>query len=131
MPYPLRLIGTFDHFPSFEDLTPPNLPSGSPVVQIAVGDCFFYEGLAPSLSLGAHYLRDWAATRLPLMIFTPAGWWSPDQRALNEQGWHGEGWKVTGTVPQITATPSINFPGRYHGFVQNGVLTDDCEGRKF
>lgn len=40
-------------------------------------------------------------------------------------------WNVTGTIPNITATPSINCVGVYHGFVTNGEVTEDCEGRKF
>lgn len=40
-------------------------------------------------------------------------------------------WTVTGTAPDVTATPSINCVGVYHGFVTNGEVTEDCEGRKF
>lgn len=41
------------------------------------------------------------------------------------------GWSVTGDAPNITMYPSINLSGIYHGFLQNGVLSDDCEGRKY
>lgn len=41
------------------------------------------------------------------------------------------GWVVTGVPPMITVSPSINVIGDYHGFIQAGVITDDCEGRKF
>lgn len=41
------------------------------------------------------------------------------------------GWSISGTLPNITITPSINLVGRYHGFIRNGVLEDDCEGRDF
>lgn len=41
------------------------------------------------------------------------------------------GWIVTGEMPVITVSPSINAAGAYHGWIQNGVLTDDCEGRKY
>jgi hypothetical protein len=52
----------------------------------------------------------------------------------------GTPWEVTGEAPNFTVTPSINcleirnkdgnvwHPG-YHGWLQNGVLSDDCEGR--
>lgn len=40
-------------------------------------------------------------------------------------------WKLTGDLPFITAEPSINYTGRYHGWVTNGVVSDDCEGRLF
>jgi len=52
--------------------------------------------------------------------------------AMREQGTDGHSsWVITGTPPNVTATPSINFVGVYHGFVTAGVVTDDCEGRKF
>jgi hypothetical protein len=44
---------------------------------------------------------------------------------------YGEGWLVTGTEPLITLSPSINIVGSYHGWIQNGIITDDCEGRKY
>lgn len=40
-------------------------------------------------------------------------------------------WQVTGTPPNITVSPSISQVGYYHGFIKGGVITDDCEGRKF
>jgi len=40
----------------------------------------------------------------------------------------GGHWQRTGTAPRFTATPSILTP-RYHGFLQDGVLTADTEGR--
>lgn len=43
----------------------------------------------------------------------------------------GPGWTRTGTPPNVTATPSINFVGYYHGWLTNGVLSDDVEGRTF
>lgn len=41
------------------------------------------------------------------------------------------GWIVTGFAPLITVQPSIDFKGTYHGFLQNGVISDDVEGRIF
>jgi hypothetical protein len=43
----------------------------------------------------------------------------------------GPGWTRTGTPPNVTASPSINYVGEYHGWLQNGVLSDDVEGRTF
>lgn len=42
-----------------------------------------------------------------------------------------QGWTVTGELPTISVTPSINVEGRFHGFVTNGVITDDLDGRTF
>jgi hypothetical protein len=51
--------------------------------------------------------------------------WTPDR------GYYGEGWNPVGEPPLVTLSPSINVQGRYHGYIQNGVITDDCEGRTF
>lgn len=40
-------------------------------------------------------------------------------------------WSVSGDLPNVTVTPSINMVGVYHGWIQNGVITDDCDGRTF
>lgn len=40
-------------------------------------------------------------------------------------------WQVTGTLPNVSVTPSINMIDVYHGYITNGMLTDDCDGRKF
>jgi hypothetical protein len=43
----------------------------------------------------------------------------------------GGKWVVQGELPRITVSPSIHQVGSYHGFVRDGVITDDCEGKKF
>lgn len=40
-------------------------------------------------------------------------------------------WNVTGSAPTFTLSPSINCEGVYHGWIQNGIITEDCEGRPF
>jgi hypothetical protein len=57
------------------------------------------------------------------------GSWCPD---LNEAG-GTSAWTLTlaDDGSPLTATPSINAVGCYHGWLTNGVLTDDCEGRTF
>lgn len=39
-------------------------------------------------------------------------------------------WAITGTAPKLTASPSIAAP-KYHGWLRDGVLTPDCEGRRY
>lgn len=83
-----------------------------------------YKKLAPN------YYRDWNGKRPPLWICLPGGnWWCVD--TLPVPSLQGDGWKVTGAVPCITVSPSINFEGGYHGWIRDGVVTDDCEGRRF
>jgi hypothetical protein len=62
----------------------------------------------------------------PIMVMLPDGYqWCMDQTASN-----GPGWDVTGTPPLCTARPSILSPG-YHGWLTDGVLSDDLEGRTY
>lgn len=39
------------------------------------------------------------------------------------------GWEITGEPPKVTIRPSINHVGVYHGYLTDGVLSDDLEGR--
>lgn len=57
------------------------------------------------------------------------GVWSPDLPATNSD----DGWTLTLAADgsPLTASPSICANGCYHGWLQNGALTDDCEGRTF
>ena len=43
----------------------------------------------------------------------------------------GKKWTVSGDPPILTASPSIGIPGTYHGFLKNGVISEDVDGRKF
>lgn len=38
-------------------------------------------------------------------------------------------WTREGEPPNVTAHPSINWVGHYHGWLQDGALTSDVEGR--
>lgn len=93
--------------------------------------CTVRPGDAPA---GAMWVADWI----------PAGdeWSGPDGRCLmlrlpDGTDWMIDGpsrsggrWMRTGEPPRITASPSIASPG-YHGFLRDGVLTDDLEGRRY
>lgn len=85
--------------------------------------------------LSDEYRRDWAGKRPPLVVVVPA---------LSKAGYRlipidehytrpGEthGWTVTGQPPNVTCSPSINAIGDWHGWLQNGVLSDDVEGRTY
>lgn len=70
------------------------------------------------------------------------GWVGPDGRCLivrlpDGTDWVIDGpsrsgghWTRTGIAPQITARPSIAST-RYHGWLTDGVLSDDLEGRTY
>jgi hypothetical protein len=91
------------------------------------GDCWY----APWLSEGwssPEYIRDHLGKRHPLVVCVPGGFdWCVDGPA-NNLGGHG--WTVTGEAPRLTATPSIGTE-KYHGWLRDGVLSDDLEGRTY
>lgn len=69
--------------------------------------------------------------RQPIVVVLPGrALFCVDGKCRNSQGSYG-GWTVTGVAPFITVQPSINLGGIYHGFLQNGIISDDCEGRQF
>lgn len=67
-----------------------------------------------------------------VMLPGPHNGWNPfdPYRCYVHEG-KANRWSVSGEWPNVTVTPSINAPGQYHGFIQDGVLTDDCEGRTY
>jgi len=62
-----------------------------------------------------------------LSVMTPGGEWNIDLPSASG----GPGWTRTGTPPMITARPSIHVIGKYHGFLTDGVLSDDLDGRSY
>lgn len=77
------------------------------------------------------YYKQNNSGRRPLIVVFPG----PYMFCIDEMCWRsGErygGWTVTGKAPLITVSPSINIGGTYHGFLQNGLLGDDVEGRMY
>lgn len=72
----------------------------------------------PGNFLSPHYWRDWAAKRAPIAVVCPNGCeWEIDRWSSN-----GDGWTVTGDLPNITCSPSI-ICGDYHGFLRGGEFT--------
>lgn len=130
MPWQCRLI---------EDPFRPGGPGGKGV---RIGDMWYSpwkttDDCPPAIraDLSDEYRRDWAGKRPPLVVVVPA---------LSHAGYRlipidehytrpGEthGWAVTGEPPDITCSPSINAIGDWHGFLANGVLSDDVEGRRY
>ena len=53
------------------------------------------------------------------------GEWTIDGPSSN-----GQGWTRTGEPPRFTVNPSILSPG-YHGWLRDGVLSDDTDGRTY
>lgn len=98
---------------------------------LQVGDCYFQEQERITLNNLSDQYHAENSNRRPLVVILPGrNFFCVDSKCFNEKGLYG-GWVVKGIPPKITVTPSINAVGRYHGFITNGIISDDCEGRKF
>lgn len=80
----------------------------------------------------SEYYKENNSHRRPLFVILPGNtpFCIDGQCRSGERGFYG-GWTVTGVEPNITVQPSINLGGTYHGWLQNGVISDDCEGRQY
>jgi hypothetical protein len=96
------------------------------------GDMWFAQALDfhPSF-LSPQYWTDAAPHREPLMVKLPGGMhFCVDQVYVNEGGLLGtQGWQVSGVAPWLTLLPSINAKGSWHGYLTDGVLSNDLERR--
>ena len=86
----------------------------------------------PALPIGAMWDAEWmkhmgaGPDGLCLVLKLPGGAdWPMDVDNA------GHRWNRDGIPPIITAAPSINHVGVYHGYVLAGVLSEDVEGRTF
>lgn len=78
--------------------------------------------------ISPEFRRDHQGKRPPMVVVLPGyGEWCIDDKMSST----GSGWTVTGEPPNVTLSPSVNAVGAYHGWIQNGVISDDCEGRRF
>lgn len=61
-----------------------------------------------------------------LVVKTPGGEWYVDGPSHNSrgEGHRPQGWARTGALPNVTATPSILIPGKYHGWLRDGYLVE-------
>lgn len=77
------------------------------------------------------FYKSYTQDRPPILVMLPSRvLWCVDSMCVNSGNWYG-GWSVTGKAPNISVSPSINVGGHYHGFLTNGVIGNDVEGRKY
>jgi hypothetical protein len=85
-------------------------------------------------ALSEHYKANVAEQRRPISVCVPTrtGRCTPFCIDSHPTDKPDAAWQVTiagelveGERPDITVTPSIHCIGLYHGFLTNGVLTDD------
>ena len=82
-----------------------------------------------------HFKENVAAVRKPIIVVVPTrhggiSWFNVDSAptSVPESHWDVKvdlATLVKGQKPMITVTPSINLGGLYHGFLTDGVLSDD------
>lgn len=119
-------------------------PDQTPFADLRPGDMWFapylldreHEEYPGPEKLSPRYWALPEPRRLPIVVRLPG----PCDFAIDTLAWRhdgerfqhlGDGWTVTGEAPLLTMSPSINIGGAYHGYIQNGVVTEDCEGRLF
>ncbi|SFR08799.1 hypothetical protein [Desulfoscipio geothermicus] len=94
------------------------------------GDMWFAPWINGHSELSPEYKQKFKGKRPPICVQLPNGHiWCVDTKFAGQE----HGWTVFGTPPWITVYPSVSIPGPngYHGWLVNGVLTDDLEGRTY
>ena len=126
MPWQIR------YFPSYEAVVAAYGESGRLPIGTMYPDSDYLNYRPHGKSLvSPQYLATHAVHRPPLVVELPSGHFCIDSVYTKDGVPRDRGWTVTGEPPNITLTPSINVKGAYHGWITNGVISDDCEGRTF
>lgn len=95
-----------------------------------VGQCWYdNEPNSPKSARVSKYYKEHNARRGLIWVSLPSGDFCVDWCATDDP--EKKGWIVKGELPNITVEPSIDCVGHYHGFIRDGIITDDCEGRTF
>lgn len=105
--------------------------------ELQVGDlCYYHHKGVPcrdpehlaKLHLTAQYFEK-NSKRPPLILALPNHQGGPlyflvDGQCYSPAKGHYDGWVVTGEPPLISISPSVDYPGHYHGTITNGVIGD-------
>jgi hypothetical protein len=107
-----------------------------------IGDMWPAPHHSDSPVISKYYLEHFAKVRPPLMVVLPSVHCKNGDLFLIDRGASDDpdkkGWRVVingpledGKKPDITMEPSINCVGSYHGYIRQGTITDDCDGRTY
>lgn len=80
----------------------------------------------PGTGFSRNFWQNGYGNRPSYMVVLPCGCPFHMDAATRDGG----GWDVTGEAPNLTVTPSIGHE-HYHGWLANGELSDDLEGRTY
>ncbi len=88
------------------------------------GELVILRAAPPGAMWNAPWMKDFKSIKqrpdgITLVLMTPDGEWCVDGPSSN-----GDGWERSGTIPDVTANPSI-ICGKYHGWLRNGWL-EEC-----
>ena len=84
-----------------------------------------------SQKLSPYYYRH-NRHRRPIMVMMPGrALYCIDAMQQLNGIYFGDGWIVTGDIPNITMSPSIDIGTIYHGFIINGEITNDVSGNAY
>ncbi len=109
---------------------------GRPMPDRAVGDTTLMDPTWADRHrdiISPEYFRDWYGKRPTVAVVLPGPvTWCVDNRATVPGSLGlGSGWQVTGEPPNLSLHPSVNLKGRWHGWITNGIISDDVDGRRF
>lgn len=132
MPWQCKLVDSYAERRRLRD-EHGRLPPGTMWHDATIGDVPAGSERPPNGFLSVQFYRDHSGKRRALWVRLPDGHDFCVDSACYDRGRdpNGNGWTVTGEPPNITVSPSINCVGSYHGWLQNGVLSDDVEGRTY
>lgn len=113
-------------------------PLDRPVGQYPAGTCYripldhpYSDGKTYGETHASRLSPEFLATGRDYVVWIllpgDCSYWCPDFKASGSES----GWRVSGELPAITVHPSIDAEGCYHGWLRDGVLTDDLEGRTY
>jgi len=110
-----------------EDRKPGDMWPAPRILEYAVPGGVYEHMLSP------RYLAMPEPRRAPLVVCLPGGVdFVIDTRAWKDGVHYGDGWSLSGDPARsLTLSPSVNINGIYHGWIRDGVITEDVEARAF
>lgn len=91
------------------------------------GQWYFYPEDAAHEAREIQIAPEHAGKHPMIVVFPGEQPWCIHSPFLTKEGWGSSGWQVSGELPKITVSPSLNFqsqyrPNAFHGHVIGGVV---------
>jgi hypothetical protein len=124
MPTILRPIGYDEYSALPVGRRTPGLTYLIPLARYAIPGRTYGEIWANNLSREFH---DSGRTSCIIIRLPDLTEWNVDFKATDSD----QGWKVSGSWPNISIHPSVDIQNSFHGWIINGIISDDLSGRVF